>query len=107
MKKDRKKWAKYTPLFIILFVVAIFAFSYIVMSLWNWLIPELFSGPMITMWQAIGLLILSKILLGGFSHGHSKCHKHHNSHMEWKDKCRDKFKEHVSQSDEAETTDSE
>ena len=104
MKKDCKKWAKYTPLFIILFVVAIFAFSYIVMSLWNWLIPELFSGPMITMWQAIGLLVLSKILFGSFNHGHSK---HHNSHVEWKEKCRDKFKEHVSHSNEAKTIDSE
>ena len=107
MKNNCKKWAKYIPLSILLFVVAIFAFSYIVMSLWNWLVPELFSGPMITMWQAIGLLVLSKILLGSFSHRYCKCHKHHSSHIEWKNKCREIFKEHVSHTDEIKTTDSE
>ena len=37
----------------------------IVMGLWNWLVPELFNGPVISFWQAIGLFILSKILFGG------------------------------------------
>ena len=41
-------------------------FGFIVMSLWNWLIPALFGGRLITYWQAIGILILSKILFGGF-----------------------------------------
>ncbi len=36
------------------------------MYLWNWLIPELFSGPVITFWQTLGLLVLSKVLFGGF-----------------------------------------
>jgi len=31
--------------------------------LWNWLVPVLFEGPQISFWQAIGLLLLSKILL--------------------------------------------
>ena len=106
MKKEYKKWTKYTPIFIILFVVALFAFSYVVMSLWNWLIPDLFSGPMITMWQAIGLLILSKILLGSFNHGHCKCNKHHRYHSNWKEKCREKFIEHDHHSDQTITTDS-
>lgn len=43
------------------------------MLLWNWLIPVLFAGPVITFWQAIGLLLLSKLLFwsvgkGGHSH---------------------------------------
>jgi hypothetical protein len=36
------------------------------MSLWNWLVPALFNGPKLTFWQALGLLVLSKILLSGF-----------------------------------------
>lgn len=36
----------------------------IVMYLWNWLVPVLFNGPVITFWQAAGLLLLSKILFG-------------------------------------------
>ena len=102
MKRDCKKWAKYIPLFIILFVIAVIAFSYIVMSLWNWLIPGLFGGPVITMLQAIGLLLLSKILFGSFNHGHHKKSDHYTSHSEWKDKFQEKFKERAPHFEEAE-----
>ena len=47
-------------------VLAVLALSFVVMSLWNWLIPSLFGLRAITFWQAMGLLILSKVLLGGF-----------------------------------------
>ncbi|MBC9913687.1 hypothetical protein [Chitinophaga varians] len=36
--------------------------------LWNNLIPELFHGPVISYWQALGLLVLGKLLFGW--HGH-------------------------------------
>ncbi|MFN8259389.1 MAG: hypothetical protein U0X41_00470 [Chitinophagales bacterium] len=39
------------------------------MYLWNWLVPLLFHGPVITFLQALGLLVLSKILFGGFGRG--------------------------------------
>ena len=42
------------------------ALSFVVMHLWNWLMPALFALHPITFWQALGLLVLSKILLGGF-----------------------------------------
>ncbi len=35
--------------------------------LWNWLIPEIFNGPKITFVQAMGLLLLSRVLIG-FGH---------------------------------------
>jgi len=42
----------------------------LVMSLWNWLLPPLFGLPAITFWQGLGLLMLCRILFGGFgSHG--------------------------------------
>lgn len=34
------------------------------MYLWNWLVPLLFHGPVITFLQALGLLLLSKVLFG-------------------------------------------
>ncbi|MBL7924885.1 MAG: hypothetical protein JNL88_11855 [Bacteroidia bacterium] len=37
----------------------------VVMYLWNWLMPELLQWPSITFLQALGLLLLSKILFGG------------------------------------------
>ena len=52
--------------------LAVAAFGFITMWLWNWLVPVLFNGPFITFWQALGLFLLSKILFSGFggkSHG--------------------------------------
>jgi hypothetical protein len=33
--------------------------------LWNWVVPALFGGKIITFWQALGVLVLSRILFGG------------------------------------------
>lgn len=51
---------------IVIATVAVSLFSLVVMLLWNWLVPVLFGGPAITFWQALGLLVLSKILFSGF-----------------------------------------
>jgi hypothetical protein len=71
-------------LIIPLVVLAIGLFGWVTMSLWNWLIPELFNGPLITFWQALGFLVLSKILFSGIgkSGGHHKAHWKRN----WKKK---------------------
>lgn len=47
----------------------IFIGGFAVMSLWNWLIPSIFGLTTITWVQALGLLVLSKILFGGFRGG--------------------------------------
>ena len=49
--------------------LAILAFGFVTMHLWNWIVPHLFNGPVITFCQALGILILSKILFGGFRGG--------------------------------------
>jgi hypothetical protein len=49
-----------------LVVIGAGAFGFIVMSLWNVLMPPIFGWHTITFWQALGLLLLSKILFGGF-----------------------------------------
>jgi hypothetical protein len=49
-----------------LVIVAAAVFGLVVMSLWNWLVPALFGGRIITFWQALGVLVLSKLLFGGF-----------------------------------------
>jgi len=46
--------------------VAAAAFSFFVMELWNVLMPSIFGMRAISFWQALGLLVLSKILFGGF-----------------------------------------
>jgi hypothetical protein len=42
----------------------------IVLDLWNWLLPPLFGWRQITFWQALGILVLCRVLFGGFGrHG--------------------------------------
>jgi hypothetical protein len=47
-------------------VIGIAVGGEIVTQLWNWLMPELFGWHAISFWQALGLLILSRIFFGGF-----------------------------------------
>lgn len=50
---------------IIVFALAIgLLWAFMLMVLWNWLIPSLFGGPVITVWQAWGLGILFSIVSG-------------------------------------------
>ena len=51
--------------------VALGALGFAVMSLWNALLPAITSLHTITFVQALGLLLLARILFGGFRrHGH-------------------------------------
>ena len=48
-------------------VLFVFLFGELVKYLWNWLVPALFAGAhLITFWQALGLLLLSRILFGSW-----------------------------------------
>ena len=64
----------------VLGVAGLILFTFVVMWLWNWLVPELFNGPVLGYWQTLGLLVLSKILFSGIggksSRSHSKHHKY-------------------------------
>lgn len=57
--------------------LAVLMFGLVIMMLWNWLVPELFNGPQITFWQALGIFLLAKVLFGGWggrgrwNHGHA------------------------------------
>lgn len=61
-----RRWVWKGGAFVVIAVAAVALLSAIVMSLWNELIPSLFKGPTIGFWQAAGLLVLSRILFGGF-----------------------------------------
>jgi Ca2+/H+ antiporter, TMEM165/GDT1 family len=63
MKRYRFLRALKITLFAILGVAA---FSFLAMSLWNALLPNIFGLRTISFWQALGLLVLSKVLFGGF-----------------------------------------
>jgi hypothetical protein len=60
-------WVGKVVLGLTFFAVATAIFSFVTMLLWNGLIPALFKGPSLTFVQAVGLLVLSHILLRGWS----------------------------------------
>jgi MFS family permease len=43
------------------------AFGWLVMLLWNWLMPAIFNIGVITYWQAFGIVILAKLLFGAIA----------------------------------------
>ncbi|MDC6387760.1 hypothetical protein PP182_03650 [Maribacter sp. PR1] len=74
VKKSVKKGVKIF-FFILLGIAIAFLVGYIVMRLWNWLMPHLFGLPQVTYWEAVGVLILAKIIFGfggGGSHDNKK-----------------------------------
>jgi len=58
----------------------------IVLWLWNWLMPVIFGLPVISFWQAWGLVVLSHILFKSFPH---KNHRKHDDY--WKTKFQKKY----------------
>lgn len=72
----------------ILLLVALAAtgFGYLVEHLWNWLLPNILGVRPITFVQALGLLLLSKILFGGF-------HRHRGRGRGWKRRDKHRFEQ--------------
>ena len=58
--------------------------SFVVMLLWNSLVPAQFRGPPLQYWQALGLLLLSRILFGGLR-GRGGWHGHWRQRM-WRER---------------------
>ncbi len=92
----RKKWFLYGLKFVLLAVLAGAAFGVVVMGLWNWLMPPLFGWHAIGFWQALGLLVLSRIVLGGWRGGPSRMHWRARMMQRWEqmtDEERAQFRE--------------
>ena len=89
---------KYGAKYLFWFLVMIAILTAVVMLLWNWLIPNLFGGKMINYWQAMGLLVLLRILTGlGRSSTYQFTSKFrrgwHTLPEEEKERLRQKFKD--------------
>jgi hypothetical protein len=71
----------------VLMVAAIVAvLGGLTMLLWNMLIPGVFHGPEITYGQALGILILARLLFGGWGR-HRGGWRHHR----WRGRMQDHF----------------
>src|SRR5258706_15393652 len=64
MRRKRLLWI--APAAIAGMVLFAFIGGEVVMRLWNWLLRDLFGFKQLTFWPALGLLVLSRILFGGF-----------------------------------------
>jgi hypothetical protein len=70
MSKRWKRLILIAPFAILGIVLFIFLGGELVLHLWNWLLPPLTGWRQITFWQALGLLVLCRILFGGHAwHG--------------------------------------
>lgn len=67
--------------FTLIFLAGLAAVSAATMLLWNWLVPAIFGLGAITYWQALGLMVLSRLLFGGFRPGGGHFHGHHGHRM--------------------------
>jgi hypothetical protein len=62
------------------FCVTAMCFSVVVMLVWNMVIPDVFGLATISFWQALGLLLLARLLFSGrhWSRRRTGFHMHHN-----------------------------
>jgi len=77
---------RFAGIFMMLAMCAVLGLA--VMLLWNALMPQIFALPQIGYWQAVGLLVLGRLLFGGIGGGGWR--HHHHGHGA-KDKLREKL----------------
>jgi hypothetical protein len=73
---------------LVIVAVAVTVFSWVTLHLWNWLMPGVFGLHAITWPQALGLLLLCKILFGGFHRHGGGCRG-----RRWKDRMAERWME--------------
>jgi Ca2+/H+ antiporter, TMEM165/GDT1 family len=104
----RRFWFGKAVMILVFCTAFVMLFSYIVMRLWNGILPDVLGVRMISFWQAMGILVLSKILFsgfGGFAHKKEQFKNRFRQRMlnkwenmtpeekekfknEWKNRCR-------------------
>ena len=104
----RRFWFGKAVMILVFCTAFVMLFSYIVMRLWNGILPDVIGVKVISFWQAMGILVLSKILFSGFGGFAQKKEQFRNrfrqkmldkwEHMtpeekqkfkdEWKNRCR-------------------
>jgi hypothetical protein len=84
----RRFWFGKAVMILVFCTAFIMLFSFIVMSLWNGILIDVLGVKQITFWQALGILVLSKILFSGFGGFH---HKKEQFRNRFRQKMLDKF----------------
>ena len=79
----KKRWIKKAPFVIAIAALGVFVFTGAVMMLWNSVLPAVLHVSAITFWQAAGILLLCKILFGGFRRPWHGGRWKHRMFMKW------------------------
>lgn len=66
---------------LLFFFIALLAWAVVVWLLWNALLPDLFDFPTLNYFQALGLLLLTRILFGNLPFSNTPSRRNH-----WKEK---------------------
>jgi hypothetical protein len=96
----RIKFILLSPLFVTGFLLLVALGGEIVRQLWNWLLPPLLGVREVTFWQALGLLALSRILVGGFGLGggsHNRSHRCDDGSDRLSDRIADRVADRVAE----------
>lgn len=94
--KMKKNWPLKIIKILVIGTLAITVCGFLLMYLWNWLMPALFGWHTITFWQALGIFVLSKLLFGGFRGGGHRWHWRERMLERWEKMTpeeREKFRE--------------
>jgi hypothetical protein len=83
----RRRWIAKGIIGLLLAAAVLVAVTYIVMSLWNWLVPAVIGWKTIDFMQAMGLLVLTRLLVG--FRGFGGWHRHHHGH--WRGRMQERW----------------
>ena len=59
-------------------------FSALVEYLWNAVMPQISGAGRLDLWRALGLLVLARLLIGGFHRGHGGHHRFGRKESSWR-----------------------
>ena len=82
----KKFWIKKVLMILVCVAAAVLVFGFVVMSLWNNVLVAVTGVKVISFAQALGILVLSKILFGGF-HGRGRW----RGGPAWRDKMKQRW----------------
>jgi hypothetical protein len=83
----RRHWILKGLIGVLLAAVVLVGVTYVVMWLWNWLVPGVFGWKSIDFLQAMGLLVLTRLLVG--FRGFGGWHRHHHGH--WRGRMQERW----------------
>jgi len=79
-----RRFIAFLPLVLFGFVAFAALGGWVVMRLWNWLLPPMFGWPALTFWKALGILGLCRLLFGGLGiHGRGRSYGRRRMWERW------------------------